>query len=68
MKCCYQIGSQLVKQFSYQKQYEAKNYRPIACQNITYKIYTGITNNFLKDHCSINDIITLEQAEGKKDS
>ena len=48
--------------------HETKNYRPIACQNITYKISTGIINNFLKDHCSINDIITLEQAEGKKAS
>ena len=33
-----------------------------------YKIYTGIINNFLEDHCSINDIITLEQAGGKKGS
>ena len=48
--------------------YEAKNYRPIACQNIMYKIYTGITNNFLEENCSINDIITLEQARGKKGS
>ena len=34
----------------------AKNYRPIACQNITYKLYTGILNHFLYiitvDHCS----------------
>ena len=48
--------------------HEAKNYRPIACQNIMYKIYTGIINNFLEEHCSINDIITLEQARGKKGS
>ena len=69
MKCCYQIGSQPVKQSSYQKLYEAKNYRPIACQNITNKTYTGIIiSNFPKDHCSINDIITLEQAGGKKGS
>ena len=33
-----------------------------------YKIYTGIINNFLEEHCSINDIITLEQARGKKGS
>ena len=48
--------------------HETKNYRPIACQNIMYKIYTGIINNFLEEHCSINDIITLEQAGGKKGS
>ena len=46
----------------------AKNYRPIACQNITYKIYTGILNKFLENHCINNDIITLEQAGGKKES
>ena len=40
--------------------HETKNYRPIACQDITYKIYTGIINNFLEDYCSINDILTLE--------
>ena len=44
----------------------AKNYRPIACQNITYKLYTGILNEFLYDHCATNNIITLEQAGGKK--
>ena len=33
-----------------------------------YKIYTGIINNFLEEHCSINDIITLEQTGGKKGS
>ena len=48
--------------------HEAKNYGPIACQNITYKIYIGKINNFLEDHCSINDIITLEQAGVKKGS
>ena len=44
----------------------AKNYRPIACQNITYKLYTGILNQFLYDHCATNNIITVEQAGGKK--
>ena len=44
---------------------EPKNYLPIACQNIMYKIYTG---NFLGEHCSIIDILTLEQAGDKKDS
>ena len=48
--------------------HETKNYRPIACHNITYKIYTGIINNSLENHCIINDIITLEQAESKKGS
>ena len=46
----------------------AKNYRPIACQNITYKLYTGILNSFLVDHCTSNNIITLEQAGGKPGS
>ena len=46
----------------------AKNFRPIACQNITYKIYTGILNKFLENHCINNDIIRLEQAGIKKES
>ena len=37
----------------------AKNYRPIAWQNIMYKIYTFI-------HCENNAIITNQQAPGKK--
>ena len=45
-----------------------KNYRPIACLNTMYKIYTGMLNVFIEDHCSTNDIITLEQAGGKKGS
>ena len=44
----------------------AKNYRPIACQNITYKLYTGILTHFLYDHCSTNNSIAVEQAGGKK--
>ena len=44
----------------------SKKYRPIACQNITSKLYTGILNPFLYDHCSTNNIITVEQAGGKK--
>ena len=44
----------------------AKNYRPIACLNLTYKIYTSCLNIFLTDHCDLNNIITLEQAAGKK--
>ena len=45
----------------------AKNYRPIACQNIMYKMYTGCLNMFLQDHCETNKIIATEQAGGKKD-
>ena len=44
----------------------AKNYRPIACLNIMYKLYTSCLNNFLCDHCESNNIITPEQAGGKK--
>ena len=43
-----------------------KYHRPIACQNITYKLHTGILTHFLYDHCSTNNIITVEQAGGKK--
>ena len=46
----------------------AKNYRPIACQNITYKLFTGILNSFLVDHCTTNNIITIEQTGGKPGS
>ena len=45
----------------------ANNYRPIALQNVMYKLYTGCINAFLGDHCSRNNIITTEQAGGKKD-
>ena len=46
----------------------AKNYRPIACQNITYKLFTGIVYTFFEDHCVSNNIITMEQSGGKKGS
>ena len=46
----------------------AKNYRPIACLNITYTLYTSLLNTFLEDHCTINNIITVEQAEGRRHS
>ena len=44
----------------------AKNYRPIACLNSTYKICSSCLNIFLTNHSSQNNIITLEQAAGKK--
>ena len=46
----------------------AKNYRPIACLKITYKLYTSLLNTFLEDHCPVNNIITVEQAGGRKHS
>ena len=45
-----------------------KNYRPLACLNITYKLYTSLLNTFLEDHCTANNIITVEQAGGRKHS
>ena len=47
---------------------KAENYRPIALQNCMYKLYTGILVEFITDHCEINNIITLEQAVGKRGS
>ena len=32
------------------------------------EVYTAILNNFLEDHCTTNDIITVEQAGGKRGS
>ena len=29
----------------------AKNYRPIACQNLMFKLCTGCINTFLQHHC-----------------
>ena len=45
-----------------------KTYRPVACLNITYKLYTSLLNKFLENHCITNDIITMEHAGGKKHS
>ena len=45
-----------------------KNYRPIACLNTMYKIYTGMLNLFIEDHCISNEVVTIEQAGGKKGS
>ena len=44
----------------------AKNYRPIACLNIVYKLHTSCLNIFLQNRCEVNEIITSEQAGGKK--
>ena len=43
----------------------AKHYWPIAYLKITY---TSLLNKFLKNHCTTNNIITMEQAGGKKHS
>ena len=43
-----------------------KNFRPIACQNNMFKLYTAIIANLLDNHCQQNNIITLNQAGGKK--
>ena len=44
-----------------------KNYRPIALQNIMLKLYTSCINKFIQHHCVTNNIVTTEQAGGKKD-
>ena len=41
------------------------NYRPIACENIMLKLYTGCINSFLQDHCTKNEIISPEQTGGR---
>ena len=46
---------------------QANNYRPIALQNIMLKLYTNCMNQFLQDHCQRNNIVTTEQAGGKKE-
>ena len=51
---------------SLKNEHTAKNYRPIACLNLTYKLYAICVNNFLEHHCRTNSIITTEQAGGKK--
>ena len=43
-----------------------KNYRPIACLNVVYKLFTSCLNLFLTDHVQSNNIITPEQAGGKR--
>ena len=43
---------------------KAKNYHPIACQNLMFKLYTSCINTFVQQHCE-TDIATTEQAGGK---
>ena len=43
----------------------AKNYRPIACQNLMFKLYTSCINTFVQQHGEMNNIVTTEQAGGK---
>ena len=50
---------------TYNETKNAQNYRPIALQNAIYKIYTGILEEFILDHCQRISIITEEQATGK---
>ena len=45
----------------------AKNCRPIALQNLMLKLYTDCINQFLQDHSKRSNIITAEQAGGKKE-
>ena len=47
---------------------QAKNYCPIACQNIEYELFTGRINSLIIDHCTTNNIIMPEQAGGKQGS
>jgi len=44
-----------------------KNYQPIALQNIMLKLYTSCINKFIQHHFESNNIVTTEQAGGKKD-
>ena len=44
---------------------KANNYRPIALQNSIHKVFTAIINEFIMDHCTVNNIVTEEQATGK---
>ena len=47
---------------------EPKNYRPIACENNQFKIYTGTIAYFLNEHCKRNNIIFPEQTANKTGS
>ena len=45
---------------------EPKNYRPIACENIMLKVYTGCIGLLIEEHCVENKIIAPEQAGAKR--
>ena len=45
----------------------AKNYGPIACLNLMYKLFTSCLNVFVQDVCNRNNIITHEKAVGNKE-
>ena len=47
--------------------HETKNYRPIACENITMKVYMGCLAKLIEQHCDDNNIIYPEQAGAKKE-
>ena len=47
---------------------DPKNYRPIACENNQFKIYTGTIAYFLNEHCQQNNIIFPEQAANRPGS
>ena len=62
------ITTRIILTAKNQFSFEAKNYKPITCQNILYKLYTGIIASFIEDHCIENNIITQEQTGAKKGS
>ena len=43
-----------------------KNFRPIACENLMMKVYTGCIAALLEEHCVENEVIYPEQAGAKK--
>lgn len=43
-----------------------KNFRPIACENIMLKVYTGCIALLVEEHCIANNIISPEQAGARK--
>ena len=44
----------------------AKNYRPIACLNLMYKLYTSCLNLFIQGHCESKETVRDEKTGGKK--
>ena len=46
---------------------DPKNYRPLACENLTMKVYTDCIALLLEEHCTDNNMIYPEQAGAKKD-